>query len=311
MEPLVSIIIPTYNDRRYVCDAVDSALAQIYPHCEIIVVDDGSTDGTANLLQERYGDQIRLICQENQGAAVARNTGLHAAQGEYIQLCDADDRLLPEKIARSLAVFQAQPETALVYTRYQPLESDGRTFVPVVIEPPPPDKLFCELLQVNFVPHGTVLARRNVVLAVGGYNPELPPAEDWDLWLRLAAAGHRFAWVDEVLMLYRLRPGSLHTNTIRMSESRLKIVQLARHYPCRNDCMNDAAYDRFEAGRHHQLAMVYWQAGRRADARHSFRTALALDPSLQRRINMLLAHLFPARIVLWIDGLVTRVRGQA
>ena len=96
--PLVSIIIPAYNARRLIGESIDSVLNQTYSNCEILVIDDGSTDGTRAFLQHRYGDQIRYIYQKNQGRGAARNYGLRLARGKYIQFLDADDLILPDKI---------------------------------------------------------------------------------------------------------------------------------------------------------------------------------------------------------------------
>ena len=92
-EALVSIVIPTFNRREYVADAIDSCLAQTYRNCEIIVIDDGSSDGTGPSLKERYGEWIRYIKQENQGPGIARNRGIAAANGQFIHFLDADDQL--------------------------------------------------------------------------------------------------------------------------------------------------------------------------------------------------------------------------
>ena len=113
-DPLVSIVIPTYNRRRFVADAIDSGLRQTYAHCEVIVVDDGSADGTAEYLRERYGDQIVLITQVNQGPGIARNSGIAAAKGAFIQFLDADDQLHRQKIEIGLDIFRRQPEIEVV-----------------------------------------------------------------------------------------------------------------------------------------------------------------------------------------------------
>ena len=114
-EPLVSIIIPTYNMGHWIGEAIGSALAQTYSHCEIIVVDDGSTDGTGEFLRECYGDRIRYVYQDNKGRGAARNHGLRLARGGYVQFLDADDLILPAKIATHVAFLEAHPEYAAVY----------------------------------------------------------------------------------------------------------------------------------------------------------------------------------------------------
>src|SRR4051812_3217208 len=110
----VSVVIATYNHGRYLREAIDSALAQTHPPLEVIVVDDGSTDDTAEILQT-YGGRIRAMRQANAGVAAARNAGLAAASGRYVGFLDSDDVWAPDKLARQLAVFDAQPALGLVH----------------------------------------------------------------------------------------------------------------------------------------------------------------------------------------------------
>jgi glycosyltransferase involved in cell wall biosynthesis len=295
--PLVSFIIPAYNSRHYVCEAVDSCLAQTYPNGEVIVVDDGSTDGTPDLLHERYGDRIRLIRQANRGAAGARNTGILAARGEFIQYCDSDDRLLPHKVQAGWDLFQQKPEIVLVYAVAQIVRFDDMTEVPLPDRQLPSGDVFCLLLKENVVGTSTVMARRQAVLDVGGFDEVLKVAEDWDLWLRMAARWP-FAAINEVLTIYRDRPEGLHADPVALAEGRLAVIQRARHYPRRRECLDDKAYDAFEAGRCHVLAMVYWQHGRRAAARRSLRAAVALEPdhAAIRRLYIGLSYIFSMKL---------------
>ena len=297
--PLVSLIIPAYNSRAYICDAVDSCLAQTYPNCEVVVVDDGSTDATPDLLRTRYGDRIRLIQQANRGAAGARNTGVREARGEYVQFCDSDDRLLPEKVQAGWQLFQQMPEIALVYTFAKIVLPDDVTEVPLPDVELPSGDLFCLLLcgYGNFVGTSTVMVRRQAVLEVGGFDESLAVAEDWDLWLRLASRWP-FGAINESLMIYRKRPGSLQSDDVDLAEGRLRVVQRARAYPRRAECLDDQAYDEFEASRYHKLAMLYWEAGRRADARGALRAAVDLDPghAVARRLYIRLSYVIPARL---------------
>lgn len=306
--PLVSIVIPTYNHRQYVTQTVDSCLGQTYRPIEVIVVDDGSTDGTGELLQERYGDRIRYIRQENQGPAVTRNTGTHAAQGEFIHYCDADDQLLPEKVERCARVLLAQPDVGLVYTHADYVEADGRTIIPREKPELPSGYVFCELLAGpagNFVTQCTPLIRRQAVLDVGGFPEHIWSAEDWGLWVRLAAR-YKFAFINETLALYRVLPNAMHTKPLLMATARLQVVEMARHLPARADCFTDAEYDRFESGRHHQLAIVHWQLGQRAKAREAFRRAMELDPDHVpiRRLYTLFSYVLPVRSTRWVESLI-------
>ena len=116
--PLTSCIVPTFNSGRYIAETLDGILAQTYRPIEVIVVDDGSTDGTADIVA-RYGDRVRYAWQQNAGPATARNTGLTLAQSDMIAFCDSDDLWHTEKLARQMAHFAAHPETDLCVTYIQ------------------------------------------------------------------------------------------------------------------------------------------------------------------------------------------------
>jgi glycosyltransferase involved in cell wall biosynthesis len=297
--PLVSVVIPAYNSADYIGDAVDSCLAQTYPNCEVVVVDDGSTDGTPDLLHTRYGDRIRLIQQANRGAAGARNTGIREVHGEFVQFCDSDDRLLSNKVQASWELFQQKPEIVLVYTSVRVVFLDNTPDIILYDDGLPSGDLFCKLLfeRGNFVGTSTVMVRRQAVLDVGGFDESLAVAEDWDLWLRLASRWP-FAAINEPLMIYHKRPGSLVSDPVALAEGRLAVIQRARHYPGRTECLDDKAYNEFEAGRYHKLAMVYWEAGRRADARRALHAAVVLDPKHEtaRRLYIRLSYVMPVHL---------------
>lgn len=301
--PLVSIVIPAYNAKSTIGETIESCLNQTYLNCEIIVVDDGSTDGTGDTLQAQYSDHIRFLGQTNQGAGAARNQGIRVAQGDYIQFCDADDQLLPSKIARCVEVFHQQPEVGLVYTDYNQVEEDGYTLITTAHPTRPSGHVFCDLLLGplgNFIGTLTAMVRRSAILEVGGFNENrsVAPAEDWDLWLRLAAR-YPFAYLDEILALYRQSPTGLHQNSVRMAAARLAVIQLARHYPDRIHCLDDYTYDCLEASRYHVLAMRYWEQGQRREARQAFQSAIQLDPSHAaiRHLAAWFTYLFPPRSI--------------
>lgn len=296
-QPLVSIIIPAYNSREFLPATLESCLAQTYSPCEIIVVDDGSTDGTADMLRDRYGAHVRVLRQDNAGAGAARNRGIRAARGEFIQFCDSDDLLLPQKVEHCMAIFAWQPEVVLVYTGYDQVAEDGRTPIPTSHPLLPSGDIFCDLLSSNnFIGTLTVMVRRQAVLDVGGFNEnrQVAPAEDWDLWLRLTAQ-YPATFCPDILALYRQRDEALHKNPLAMARARLEVISLARDYPERSRCLDDAAFDRLVAGRYHVFAAALWQMGRRREARRAFQQAVRLDPqnSTLRRIYSIACVVLP------------------
>ncbi|WP_447983620.1 glycosyltransferase family 2 protein [Nitrospira sp. Nam74] len=181
--PVVSVVIPSYNHSSVVGEAIDSVLAQTYPHHEIIVVDDGSTDRTAEVLATYPG--VRYVRQENRGLPAARNSGVHESRGEYLVFLDADDRLLPEHFALSLDAFRSHPQAGWVCGNFRFLGSD-----PTWRHVHRCDRFhddFATLLRMNFIAAiHTVMFRRHALEAVGGFNERRRANEDHDLFLRLA-----------------------------------------------------------------------------------------------------------------------------
>ena len=224
---LVSTIIPAYNAAAFVREAVDSALAQEGVEQEIIVVNDGSTDATPQILAE-YGDRIRVITQENRGVAASRNAGAAVARGEWLAFLDSDDIWRPRKLARQLAT--AEDQTQLVFALR---ENFGQPERVALFLPNPPDELVVNTFQVllidNWVTTSTVILRRASFERVGGFevSRDLMGCEDWDLWLRLAAKGERFAFVSEPLVRYRWHGGGITSRFAQVHRARLLVFQRA------------------------------------------------------------------------------------
>jgi glycosyltransferase involved in cell wall biosynthesis len=181
---LVSLVIPCYNQAQYLSEAIESVLAQSYANFEIIVVDDGSVDNTAEVAAMYPG--IRCFRQVNQGLAAARNTGLQASRGDYLVFLDADDRLLPGALEASLNCLIAHPESAFVSGHYRYIAADGSFLIEHPQEGVEGDH-YLALLHGNYIGmHATVMYRRAALVQVGGFNASLPACEDYDLYLRMA-----------------------------------------------------------------------------------------------------------------------------
>src|SRR5574337_56068 len=216
IEPAVSVVIPAYNAAWCIRRAVDSVLAQTFRDFELIVVDDGSTDDTAAILRS-YGSTLRLVSQPNGGMSSARNAGICAARGRYLAFLDSDDRWLPDKLARQVALMTAQPDLAFCAVTATLEDPDGNPIGAWACS----RKTEASVADV-FASHATiaggassVLARRDLVQALGGFDETLFGAEDTDLWIRLAAQG-RFACIPEPLVVVLKRPGSVSRNRQRM-----------------------------------------------------------------------------------------------
>lgn len=189
IQSLVSVVIPTYNRKDYVQEAINSVLAQTYTNYEIIVVDDGSTDGTGEVLQARYGDRIRYVWQINQGESVARNQGIAKTQGEYIAFLDSDDLWLPDKLERQISFLQSSPEVGMVSGQAWVIDENGDRHGEQLLgaRPDMPGRLTLQelLLQNQIAGPSTVMVRRSVLQMTGGFDPQIKYGEDWDLWLQV------------------------------------------------------------------------------------------------------------------------------
>jgi glycosyltransferase involved in cell wall biosynthesis len=189
MPPLVSTVIPTYNRRDDVVVAVGTAVAQTYTSQEIIVVDDGSTDGTADRLVAEFGAAVRILRTDRLGVSGARNAGMTTAQGTYIALLDSDDEWTPGKLAAQVAYLEARPEFGLVMTDVAQMDRDRRTFAVLRRRDAIPvdgDVVRYVLQQPALVP-SSILVRRQVLDDVGMFDTTLPTEEDIDFHLRVAA----------------------------------------------------------------------------------------------------------------------------
>lgn len=207
MTPGISIIIPTYNSGAYIQQAIDSVLAQAYAPCQLVVVDDGSTDATAALLAP-YQDKIQYVWQENSGSAAARNCGLQLAEHDYVLFLDADDRMLPNKLRQQGAYLQLHPTVGYVASGWQQVAESGQILQ--TIEPwlAAPNLDLDDWLQYKPVQLGAILFRRIWLNRVGGLDPALRQAHDVDLMLRLSLAGCVGAWLYEPTIQYRQHAAS-------------------------------------------------------------------------------------------------------
>lgn len=233
--PLVSVIVPVYNGAEFVGAALESALRQTYRNIEIIVVDDGSSDGTLAILEtfSRTDSRVKVVTQANGGVARARNQAIREAAGEFIAPLDADDLWEPTKIERQvLRMLEAGEKTGLVYCWWVWIDCDS-----AVLDRSPGWRVegnaLEDLLQINFTGNASVpLLRKSCVIEAGGYNEGLAAAaaggcEDWELALRIAAR-HAIAVVPEMLVGYRRRPGSMSTACQTMWRSQELVVARIR-----------------------------------------------------------------------------------
>jgi hypothetical protein len=220
---MISFIVPNYNHARYVRAAIDSALAQTYSNTEIIVVDDGSTDNSREVLAE-YGERIRTIFQANAGLSGARNTGVAAARGEYIALLDADDTIEPNYAERLLAVLASHSDADGVYCGFRFVDQDDQPLPQVENRIVAPDELYAAMLyDGNFWVPESLLARTACYRELGQFDTRQRFVEDWDVWLRFSKH-YRIYGIEDILIRYRVVAGSLWCNPPGNLNGRLMVL---------------------------------------------------------------------------------------
>ncbi len=218
----VSVVIPTYNYAYFIGEAIESILTQTIPVSEIIVVDDGSTDNTKQVIAA-FGNKIRYLKKENGGVCSARNFGVKNSSGDFIAFFDADDISHPTKIEKQLAKFAEDAAIGLVHCGIREIDADGN-----IIQSNLDGKegwVADEMLLLKPViigPGGTIMVRREVIAAVGAFDEQLEIYEDWEFCYRIARK-YKIGFVNEALIDYRLHGHNSHLNLEKMERS-LKIA---------------------------------------------------------------------------------------
>lgn len=200
----ISTVIPTYNCRKYLNRAIDSVLEQTRPVDEIIVVDDGSTDDTPDLLAQ-YGDRIRTLRVNNGGLSWARNHGMRIARGSWVALLDSDDWWMPNKIEKQVELIEQNPQLDFVYTGIRMIRLDGEFWDRDTTDPA---TIWPGLRYANTITPSTIMARRDLLLEAGGFDESLRRCEDWEMWVRLGE-NVRYGAVRQPMIYYQITPGSL------------------------------------------------------------------------------------------------------
>ena len=227
---LVSVVIPVFDGAAFLLEALESVRAQRYPHWEVIVVDDGSTDASgsvARAVAERE-PRVRVRSQPNRGHPAARNTGLVECRGEYLQFLDADDRLCPGKLESQVAFLEMHPEVDIVTGEARYYSARGRE--PTRELAPPLPHSLADLLLRNVMCVDSPLVRRTVLAKTGGFKSRtergerLYGCEDWDLWLRAALAGCRLEYVPDVVVHNYWHGRDAQHDRVRMLESALWVL---------------------------------------------------------------------------------------
>jgi len=264
----ISVVIPAHDAMPWVLDAVDSGLSQTMPPGEVVIVDDGSSDGTAEAILQRYGGRpgVRVVRGRFGGAAAARNAGWRAATRPWVGFLDADDVWFPEKLATAAATLQAFPFAGWFFSdgTYRPLEgTEWRSWLAAYadVREPYVGHPIAQLFEVNFVLTSSVVVRRSLLKELKGFDARMSHAEDLDLWIRLARRAPAAA-AARPLVRYHVRPTGLTRQIERRLMGDVELFERLARDPELSPTLRRRARRR-EALAHFKLAFDALRAGRR------------------------------------------------
>jgi glycosyltransferase involved in cell wall biosynthesis len=258
MSPLVSILIPCYNAERWVAQCIESALAQTWPEKEVIVVDDGSTDSSLEIIKS-FGDRIRWKTGPNRGANVARNRLLELALGEWLQYLDADDYLLPGKILGQIRCLKNSQDADVLYS---PILLRFESGAAVPIPNPHPlntDDMWIALVRWHTPQTGGFLYKRRALLESGGWNPSQTCCQDNELTMRLLMHGKRFFFCRDAGAVYRLWSEETVSkrNSAKVRKRRLEILEESENSLCERGQLTESRLRAINQARF-EIARVIW-----------------------------------------------------
>lgn len=283
--PLVSVITAAFNMGHYLPEAIESVLKQDYPNIELIVVNDGSTDDTCEILG-KYGNdpRVKIIHQENKGQTAAKNRGFAEAKGELIAFCDADNRWLPGKLKLQVPLLMNNPGVGVVYGDIILIDGSGNRKPPTRTKRYS-GKITARLLRDNFVTFNTTLISRELMQEMNGFDESLRMAIDYDLWLRISL-DHEFLFVPEPLVEYRIWEGQMSHRT---GERMDNFFQLLNKFICENPGRIAPAEARL-AWAHSYTTKANWLSsiGRRREAWHLYFRALRQRPYDSRLLKSMI-----------------------
>ncbi|WP_431065171.1 glycosyltransferase family 2 protein [Methylotuvimicrobium sp.] len=302
----ISVVIPAYNSAEFIADAVHSILKQTRPITEIIIVDDGSTDNTQQIVEALPGP-ITYVKQPNQGPSAARNTGIKAANSEWIAFLDADDQWTSDKIDKQLKLLRKIPELVLIAGDMAEIDKSGQLITESVLDKHHllnkfqaiqdraiPNAL-AELVTKNFIPTGTVLVNKSALLEAGLFNQTIRFGEDLELWAKIAAK-HPITCIPEVLMLRRQHGNNATQLTAALLSDLVKVMTSIRNYAAKELSLQNIDPNRLVANAYADLGYWHFSEYDLITARQAFSASLKEKPN-KRALLYWLACLMPAGIV--------------
>ena len=230
MNNKISVVLPVYNGEITIQETIQSILKQTFKNLEIIVINDGSTDSTSEIVKSIYDSRLQIFSYPNAGVSISRNRGINKSLGQFISFIDADDLWTVDKLACQYKALQDNEKAAVAYSWTDYIDVNGK-FLKAGRHITATGDVYSKFLLSNFLESGSnPLIRREALNEVGGFDESLPGAEDWDMWLRLSAR-YEFVCVDRVQIFYRVHPLSLSTNLTRQEAESLKVIERAFSQP--------------------------------------------------------------------------------
>lgn len=268
---LVSVVTATYNMAGYIAETLDSILGQDYQNLESIVIDDGSTDNTKEILEPYVtSGRVRVIHQENSGQTVAKNRGIAESRGEFIAFCDADDTWRHDKLTKQVAAFDQNPDIAVVFSDINLIDAQGEPcHLPTLKRFD--GRITAQLMVDNFIPFPTSIVRAKILEEKNGFDDNLSMSIDYDLWLRISV-DYPIRYIPEPLANYRIWEGQMSKRTGERLENFFKLLErFLNEHP---DCVTKAEKDK--AWAHTLVTRGLWHAkeGRKGEALRDYRRAM-------------------------------------
>ena len=288
--PKISVIIPTYNRSRLIRRCIDSVLHQTFQDFEIIVVDDGSTDNTKEILSA-YGNSIRYFFQHNWGPSRARNAGIDQARGDYITFLDSDDFFQKTNLGKKILSLEDKPSMGWTYSDCQYIDENGEyinrgsqrhKYANRKVS----GKIFEELLyKRNFIATDTVMIKKSVLEDVGRFDEKICSLEDYDLWLRVSAK-YPVHLINEVLVYVTERPNSLSNDFSKWVHGNALIIDKIKNILPNDFIIDNKKLNKMYADKYLFFAQGFIQKGQLKDALNAYRQSLKHFP-FQKRIYWL------------------------
>jgi len=306
-QPLVSVIIPTWNAADYLPSTLETVFKQTWTNVEILIIDDGSTDSTSELLNAYSGKVTTVVLENSGGPSRPRNKGIEHSSGEFIAFFDSDDLMEPEKLQRAMEIFEKHPEVDLVCSNFRSIDPDGQILNPDYLQnytnfredlqpsiiPEvgllPGEKAFRNLIRANFVGTSSVVCRKSILQAMDPFDEEMKNADDIDMWMRIARSGYTFAFINKALHSYRITPGGVTARGARRVPAMVKgLENQLPHCPGEEDRQFILSKIRkLHLGR----AWEFRKSGDLQGARKSYREGLAMGWGLRPMVGLILTYI--------------------